>query len=162
MFINYISKDDIILLVKNEARSRKLPESILLGIVEVESNFNPYAVRYEPNYKYVEIIDSLKPKNCSNETEVILQKTSFGLFQIMGGTARYLGFNGWLTRLLEPNTNIKYGTLWFSRLYRKYGSKYGIVGAIAAYNAGSPRKNKNDEFINQKYVDKVLEAASRF
>ncbi|MHA1827800.1 MAG: lytic transglycosylase domain-containing protein [Candidatus Heimdallarchaeaceae archaeon] len=150
------SKDSLIRIIKEEAKFKNLPDSILLGLVQVESGFNPFAVRYEPNYKYVKIVESLKPKNCSNNTEINLQKTSWGLFQIMGGTARYLGFDGWLTKLIIPEINIEYGTLYFATLYRRYVAKYGIAGVIAAYNAGSPRFDDNGNLINQHYVDKVM------
>lgn len=149
-------------LIKKEAQARQLPESIVLAIVEVESNFNPFAVRYEPHYRYAKVIQGLKPHDCSIETEIMLQKTSFGLFQIMGGTARYMGFNGWLTKLLIPTINVRYGVLWLSKLYKKYAVEYGLDGVIAAYNAGSPRKKEDGSFVNQKYVDEVLEKARKY
>ena len=161
MIVTYWLEEDLEPLIIREARTRNLPEAILLGLVEVESNFNPFAVIYEQHYRYTKIIDRLKPKDCSINTEINLQKTSFGLFQIMGGTARYMGFSGWLTRLLMPTINIKYGTLWFSRLYNKYSNEYGISGVIAAYNAGNPRISKG-RFVNQSYVDKVLKAAKKY
>jgi soluble lytic murein transglycosylase-like protein len=79
---------------------------------------------------------------------------SYGLAQIMGGTARWLGFNGALPALYKPENNLYWACSYLSYLKKKYG---GGDELIAAYNAGSPRKGNDRKFLNQYYVDKVKE-----
>ena len=151
---------DLKFVIENELKKiqKKHPEittELVLAIIEAESSGNPRAMRYEEMYIYINL-RAPRPDNCTALTEKILQKTSFGLMQIMGGTARHLGFKGWLGELLEPETNIRYGVLWLSHLYDEYHKSHGIEGVIAAYNSGSPRKNSSGEFANQGYVQKIM------
>ncbi len=151
---------DLKLVIENELKKiqKKRPElttELVLAIIEAESSGNPRAMRYEEMYIYINL-RAPRPDNCTALTEKILQKTSFGLMQIMGGTARHLGIKGWLGELLEPETNIRYGVLWLSHLYDEYHESHGIEGVIAAYNSGSPRKNSSGEFANQGYVQKIM------
>ncbi len=151
---------DLKLIIESELKKiqKKHPEittELVLAIIEVESSGNPRAMRYEEMYIYINL-RAPRPENCTALTDKILQKSSFGLMQIMGGTARHLGFKGWLGELLEPETNIRYGVLWLSRLYDEYHKSHGIEGVIAAYNSGSPRKNSSGEYVNKGYVEKIM------
>ena len=44
----------------------------------------------------------------------------------------------------------------------QYLDRDGIEGVVAAYNGGAPRRRPDGKFVNQSYVDKVMEAAKRF
>lgn len=120
--------------------------------IMTESNANPYAVRYEPHFRYL-----LHPRvwaeklNLSVETEEMCQKTSWGYMQIMGAVARELGFDGHIPELLDVHANLKYGTMKLKQLMWKYGN---IHDSIAAYNAGSVRKTPGGLYENQRHVDK--------
>jgi hypothetical protein len=70
----------------------------------------------------------------------------------MGQVARELGFQGSFYSLLEPIVGLEWGCKKLSRCYERYGAN---DDGIAAYNAGSPRK-ENGKYVNQEYVDKVL------
>jgi soluble lytic murein transglycosylase-like protein len=70
----------------------------------------------------------------------------------MGATARWLDFSGWLPDLCSPALGIKYGCKYFHTLQQRYDLK---IEMIAAYNAGSARKNEEGIFVNQGYVNKV-------
>ena len=129
---------------------------LVVAIAKVESNWNIWAIRYEKNYKYLYYPRKVKPPDCSIETEIIAQKTSWGLCQIMGAVAREYGFEGWLTHLLEPYQNIKYAIRHLLTLEKRY-KRFGLSGIISAYNAGSPRM-VNGRYINQDYVNKVYRA----
>ena len=128
---------------------------VIMGIIETESDFNPYAARYEPNYRWLVSPERYYRYYTSNpETEVILQKTSLGLMQLMGANFRKLGYTRPLTAVFEDvDAQIRYGIKFFLNLYEKYES---IPAAVAAYNAGSPRKTQTGRYVNQAYVDKVL------
>lgn len=78
-------------------------------------------------------------------TEMQLRATSFGLTQIMGQTARELGFDGtYLSELFEPDVNTRVG---FRKLKLSLLRKNGDVhAALLEYNGGS----------NLQYPDLVL------
>jgi hypothetical protein len=126
----------------------------------VESSGNQLAMRYEPHYKY-----TFKPHIYADAhrmtlaTEIELQKFSYGLMQIMGATARELGFKDHFAFLLDAVTGFSWGCLYFARLLDRFPN---YLDAISAYNQGSPRKTLLGKYKNQKYVDKVLMAAGSY
>lgn len=149
-----MTASEILTLIKDVAEAEGLDEKLLLAICTVESSLNPYAVRYEPAYKYtVSPREWASKMRLSVETEECLQKFSYGLAQIMGGVMREHGFSGNLqTCLLNPKIPLTYSAKHLKNYLRRYGSE---VEAIASYNAGSPRKTPGGLFVNQTYVDKV-------
>lgn len=151
-------------IVKRELNAVNRPElfPVIMAIIEVESSFNPFAIRYEPHYRWL-----YKPEEfyrlytSTEETEIILQKCSIGLMQVMGAVFRELGYRKPLTMLFtDISAQIHYGIKHFSRFYIKYGRN--IPYAVASYNAGSPRMTEDGKFINQPYVDKVLQKMERW
>lgn len=127
--------------------------ALVKAIIKTESDFVNYAVRYEPNYKWLyNPQDFYKLNNISLDTETILQKCSFGLMQIMGAVAREYGFKDNLLKLTIPEVGIEYGCKHLKKFITKYNN---IPDAISAYNQGSPRK-KNGDYENAAYVAKVL------
>lgn len=110
---------------------------------------DPLAVRIEPGFykRYTE------PMSFS-ATEEWCRAMSWGLMQVMGQVAREYGFKGcYLTGLLDPETNITYGCRHLANKIKKYGRvDYGL----AAYNAGSCRRDEAGSIVNQKYIDAVM------
>lgn len=124
-----------------------LPVECVLAICMVESSCRPWAYRYEPAYKYL----VGEPAN-RTPSEMIGQKISWGLMQVMGGVAREHGFVGSFPELCDPPVGLKYGMLHL----RKYWAKYQHwPETIVSYNAGHP-VTINGQFANQAYLDKVL------
>ena len=133
----------------------KLPKNLLAAIIMKESSWNDNVVRYEPHYAWVcDVKGFAKRINASQTTEQALQMTSWGLCQIMGAVAREYNYQGWLTDLLKPEINIRYGGLHLKNFLAKYPA--GITDAISSYNQGSPRKDQKGQYLNQAYVDSVL------
>lgn len=136
---------------------------LVAAIVEVESSGQCYALRAEERYPWLFDIAkgpirsaapdvALTPiKGETSATERWGQRISWGPMQIMGATARELGFRGWFAELCGPR-GIEYGCRYLARLYDRYGNWHD---AIAAYNAGSARKLPDGTYPNQRYVDKV-------
>lgn len=126
---------------------------VIMALVWHESKGSVYAVRYEPNYKYL-----WKPEKYHKylgidlKTEINLQKQSYGLCQIMGGTARWQGFEGNLGALYKPENNLYWGVKYLARLKEKYED---VPSFLSAYNQGSPRKAFDGTFKNQRYVNDV-------
>jgi soluble lytic murein transglycosylase-like protein len=77
-----------------------------------------------------------------------------GLMQVMPGTARELGLTD-PSLLADPVIGVYYGTEYLAQQLQRYGGK--IPPAVAAYNAGSARYTDDEKFVNQPYVDRVLE-----
>jgi soluble lytic murein transglycosylase-like protein len=89
--------------------------------------------------------------------------------QIMPATARGLGYEGHLDMLYDADLNIGLGARLLSENFRQARGKWDA--AISAYNAGWSRArpydgNRRDggrgEFVNQSYVDDVVEGWQYF
>ncbi len=156
-FVNYVEKKVLEYLLPGA----KHLFPVIMGIIETESDFNPYAARYEPNYRWLVSPERYYRYYSSNpETKIILQKTSIGLMQVMGANYRAMGYTRPLTALFEDiDAQIRYGIKFFLNLYERYDS---IPAAVAAYNAGSPRKTQTGRYVNQRYVDAVLSKAQKW
>lgn len=148
-------RDHLLPRVKEKALKYNLDEKLLDAIIQMESSYDFYAVRFEPHSTYLVTPDKFaKFNNITEITEQKLQCISWGLFQIMGSTARGLEFNGPLPSLCDVDTNLELGCKFIIQLNKKYAS---IEDLIAAYNAGSARKGSDGKYSNQRYVDKALE-----
>ena len=135
-------------IIKAAANEAEVPVEAVLAMCQVESSMNPWAIRYEPNYRWL-----YGRTDSMSETERTGQMMSWGLMQIMGAVAREHGFTGWFPNLCEPAIGVKYGAKHLARFYARYQN---WQDAIASYNAGSPRRGGNGLYVNQLYVDAVL------
>lgn len=158
-------------IISNAALRYGIPSQLFHAIIQVESSGLVYATRYEPGYRWLWDVREDRPyegdpenlpsksRFCTQATELIGQRTSWGLVQIMGATARELGFQGpFLAGLLDPKTNTNYGAMYLNQLYRRFADEGGWEAVAAAYNAGSPRRNDDGRWINQQYIDRLREA----
>ena len=148
-------------LIVSTARGAQVPPELVLGIIEAESGGDPHATKINATYPYT-MMQAKRPAGCSVDMERMCQKTAWGLMQVMGATARELGFDGWLSELVGPETNVRLGIEFLRRKMSQYFERDGIEGVAAAYNGGAPRRRPDGKFTNQGYVDRVMEAAKRF
>ncbi len=149
-------RDALRAIVRREAEEQALSAPLIEAIVTVESRWNPWALRYERDFSYV--VDADKHARFSQitpDTERTLQRMSFGLMQVMGGTARSIGYIGPLAVLLDPDVNIHWGARYFKRITQTYPL---VTDQIAAYNAGRARRDLGGVYVNQAYVEKVSKA----
>jgi soluble lytic murein transglycosylase-like protein len=129
--------------------------ALFAGLIHTESHWNPHAVRYEPGY-YVRYVE---PKPGMSATEAHCRAMSWGLCQVMGDTARRLGFTGrYLAELCDPLTNIELAA---ELLKRNYGQTNSWDAALAMYNGG-PVGNREKPYRNQYYVDRVRQHADLY
>lgn len=86
------------------AQAHGLDPVLVQAVAEQESNWNPWAIRYEPAFlaRY-ETPLKLSP------TESTARSISWGLMQIMGEVAREHGYAGNLAQLCDPATGLEYG-----------------------------------------------------
>lgn len=131
------------------AGKRNIDGELIAAIILQESGGNQYAMRFEPKWRYFKDVDLWAATlHCTAETERTGQATSWGVMQVMGGTARSYKFGGWFTELCDPEANIEVGSHLLMDLLEKYREPRK---AVSAYNAGVPTDK------NSGYVDKVLE-----
>ena len=144
-------------IARAEADAAKLPHEMVLAIVQVESGWDSFRVRYEPGWRYGTYFarEHADRNGITSDTEDILQRFSWGLMQIMGAVAREIGYNGHLTALCDPILGTRYGCKKLRQCYEKYADE---TAAIAAYNAGSAQKTQGGMYVNQRYVDRVYAA----
>jgi soluble lytic murein transglycosylase-like protein len=149
-------REELLPILEKAAQHFRIDRNLIEAIIIVESGCDEYATRYESSEsvsKYLKEVKYFAEKNrITEETEKILQRTSWGLMQVMGFLARDLGFSGNIPMLVVPEINVFYGTLFLTKLLKKYNNE---ELAILSYNAGSPIKNSSGGFINQGYLDKV-------
>jgi|SRR6185503_7139703 len=133
----------------------QLPANLVLAICQIESSFDPWAFRYEPQYKYL-----LGDRLTMSLTEKFGQMCSWGLMQVMGGVAREHGYKGPLPQLCLPDLGVNYGCKHLQKFFLKYKN---YPDAIASYNAGSPRRlEAGGDYVNQYYVKNVQAAWNAF
>jgi soluble lytic murein transglycosylase-like protein len=161
--------------IHTAAQAHRIPDTLLLGIVMTESGGNPYALRAEPGYRYVwdcaagapfrplERFELQRPAHPSGftafsgmsaDTEWWGQRCSWGPMQVMGAVARELGFKGHFPALCGE-MGIGYGARHLLALKRRFFDRYGWESVVAAYNAGSPRRDASGILENAGYVAKV-------
>ena len=139
--------------IRKHATARNLDPYLVAALIAQESTFDP------------------KARSAAN---------AWGLMQLVPATgrrlARSLGIRRFSTTMLtDPETNIRLGTLHFSRLVEQFG---GAHYALASYNAGENRVVRwkaerpgidQDEFIDdipfpetQNYVKRILGTAEDY
>jgi len=142
--------------INNVCASFDVNPLLVRAIVQTESSGNRYAMRFEPMFHTLyKPSDFAKALSISNETEVIAQKCSWGLMQVMGATARELGFDSLIPMLCEIDLGILYGVKYLKRQLIRY--KGSEKDAVAAYNAGSVRLKPDGTYVNSYYVKSVFE-----
>jgi len=139
-----------------------LPFDLIKAIVEVESQGDPLAIRYEPFYRWIkdEIVRKSAAENSlTYETELMLSKCSIGPMQIMGFVAREEhNFKGNLLLLTKPEIGMRFGCKHVRKLWDRYNGYQEYV--IAAYNGGHgavTSRTTKGVYHNQRYVSLVLE-----
>ncbi len=166
-------------LIATAASRHELPSELIAAFVAVESGGNAYAWNPEPKYRYLwdvkrnrpfrvlthaEIEDEVPPSDfpCivgDRDQEWWGQAASWGLMQVMGAVARECGYRQpYLPQLCDPADGIEFGCRHLAALKARFFAAQGWDGVIAAYNAGSPRRDAQGAFINQVYVDRIREA----
>lgn len=151
-----MTKAEVIAEIQKAAKVEGIDPELFQAICQTESSLEPYAIRFEPGYKWtLDVKRFASMSHISEDTERVLQSMSYGLCQIMGAVLREYGFSGRLqTAMVNPALPLAYGAKHLKKFLVRYKT---MEEAIAAYNAGSPRYDAAGKFKNQKYVDTVLD-----
>lgn len=140
--------------IEAACEGRPFSAKLVAAIVQVESGGVRWRTRYERDFRYtVSPREFARRLGITELTEEIHQKTSWGLMQVMGGTARDEGFQGHLTSLVEVSEGLYWGCTYLERKWDRYNGS--IPEVVSAYNSGHAVKF-GEWFSNQEYVDRVL------
>jgi soluble lytic murein transglycosylase-like protein len=101
-------------LIRQAAAKWNVPEAWINAVIDVESSFQSDAYRAEPQ----------------------INDASYGLMQLLYGTAQRLGYAGSPDGLYDPATNIDLGSQLLGQLRASYGDDFRRV--YSAYNSGKP------------------------
>jgi soluble lytic murein transglycosylase-like protein len=128
-----------------------LPVAVLCALVEQESSWYPYAVRYEPLFFNHYIQPLVNNGKVPNATEAQLRATSVGLCQVMGQVARELGFTGRsILELTDPDVALEFG----ARKLAKCLIGQSMEQALLRYNGGGDPNYALDVLARvKKYED---------
>ena len=107
-----------------------LDVAMVCAVCEQESDWNPWAVRYEPAFyeRYIFAMSSL------TATEMRSRAMSWGLMQIMGQTAREFGYEGtFLSELCDPDMGVDVACRKLQKCFEAHGAD---ENGLLAYNGG--------------------------
>lgn len=119
----------LVATAKAHAAKWGLDPALVCAICDHESSWDPWACRYESGFyaKYVHKMDVPM-------MEAMHLSTSWGLGQVMGETARELGFKGpFLPQLCDPDTGLEYVCM---KLKKCFALNPKVQDALLAYNGG--------------------------
>jgi soluble lytic murein transglycosylase-like protein len=141
---------DLILQAKRQAISFALDPALVCAIVEQESAWNPFAMRYEPAF-FAKYVASLYTNNKITASEAYARGFSWGLMQVMGQSARETGFDSpFLSALCDPQQGLLVGC---KLLRKKFDAVQGDTArALLAWNGGA----------NPNYPVQVLARRARY
>ena len=126
---------EIIDLARRIAAAHNLDPALVCAVIEQESAWNPWAVRYEPTFlsRYVA---PLYTAGKLSATEAYTRAMSWGLMQVIGQVARESGFEeASLAELCDPAAGVDWGCrILATRLARARGD---VEAALLAWNGGS-------------------------
>src|SRR6266852_8474722 len=114
----------LIALARKAAGAHQLDPALVCAVVEQESAWNPWAMRYEPLF-FAKYVASLYTNNKISASEAYARGFSWGLMQVMGQVAREIGFDAlFLSALCDPEQGIALGCV---VLQRKLSAAAGDV-----------------------------------
>jgi hypothetical protein len=122
-------------VIKQVAGKYSLDPNLIFATIMLESGGNTYAIRYEPQ----------------------INDTSYGLGQILYGTARSMGFEGTPEQLYDPEINIDLIGKYHRYNLDTYGNNLNAEQLTIAYNSGSPYNHPYPGHLNKfrNWFDKV-------
>jgi len=120
---------ELIALAKKTASDLNLNGVLVCAIVEQESSWDTWSIRYEPDFRTRYVAPQHLPP-----TAEIARSISWGLMQLMGECARELGFSGPLPQLCDPATGLYWGCRWFAAKLKTAGDEE--TKALELWNGG--------------------------
>jgi soluble lytic murein transglycosylase-like protein len=125
----------LVVLARRIAAAHSLDPALVCAVVEQESAWNPWAMRYEPAF-FTKYVAPLYTNNKVSATEAYARGFSWGLMQVMGQVARENGFTEpFLSALCDPSEALEMGC---TVLRKKLSAKGGdLTAGLLAWNGGA-------------------------
>ena len=125
----------LLTLARHAAETRALDPGLVCAVIEQESAWNPWAMRYEPAF-FSKYVAPLYTNNKITATEAYARGFSWGLMQVMGQVARESGFDAqFLSALCDPEQALAVGC---KVLRKKFDAANGdTTRALLAWNGGA-------------------------
>jgi soluble lytic murein transglycosylase-like protein len=130
-----LPSSQLVVLARKAAVAQSLDPGLVCAVIEQESNWNPWAIRYEPAF-FAKYVASLYTNNKVSASEAYARGFSWGLMQVMGQVAREFGFDGpFLASLCDPEQGLAVGC---KVLRKKFDVNAGdATRALLAWNGGA-------------------------
>lgn len=142
---------DLVALAHDVAHAHSLWPELVCAIVEQESSWNRWALRYEPAFYDRYVAAARARGSIATDTEARARAFSWGLMQVMGQVARENAFRApSLAELCDPSTGLDIGCRVFAAKLAAAGGN--VRQALLLWNGGA----------NPGYPDAVLMRASRY
>src|SRR5579859_7901828 len=140
----------LVTLARRTAASQSLDPALVCAVVEQESSWNPWAMRFEPLF-FAKYVASLYTNNKISASEAYARGFSWGLMQVMGQVAREVGYaEAHLAMLCNPPDGLAVGC---KVLLEKIGKAQGdVTKALLLWNGGG----------NPVYAAQVLARQDRY
>jgi soluble lytic murein transglycosylase-like protein len=141
---------NLLTLAHKAATAQSLDPALICAVVEQESGWNPWAMRYEPAF-FTKYVAPLYTNNKITASEAWARGFSWGLMQVMGQVARESGFDAtFLSALCDPENALAVGC----KVLRKKldGARGDTTQALLAWNGGG----------NATYAAQVLARKQRY
>jgi soluble lytic murein transglycosylase-like protein len=125
----------LVALARRAAAAQALDPALVCAVVEQESAWNPWAMRYEPAF-FTKYVANLYTNNKITASEAYARGFSWGLMQVMGQVARETGFDAaYLSMLCDPEQGLATGC---KVLRKKFDAMAGdLTRALLAWNGGA-------------------------
>jgi soluble lytic murein transglycosylase-like protein len=140
----------VIELARRVATAHGLEPALVCAVIEQESAWDAWAVRYEPGFlsRYVA---PLYTAGKLSATEAYTRAMSWGLMQVMGQAAREAGFEqASLAELCDPATGVEWGCRLLAKRFAR--ARGDVEAALLAWNGGA----------NPQYASEVLARARNY
>jgi soluble lytic murein transglycosylase-like protein len=129
---------ELVALARAAAEKHKLQPELVCAVIEQESAWNPWALRYEPAFYQRYVQPQVARGSLDDETEARARAFSWGLMQVMGQVAREYGFaTRSLAELCEPATGLDVGCRVLAA--KLAAAKGDLVRALLRWNGGANR-----------------------
>jgi soluble lytic murein transglycosylase-like protein len=145
-----VPSSQLLTLARRAAAARSLDPALVCAVIEQESAWNPWAIRYEPAF-FTKYVAPLYTNNKVSASEAYARGFSWGLMQVMGQVARETGFDApFLAALCDPELGLAVGC----RVLRKKFDAHAAdtTQALLAWNGGA----------NPSYGTQVLARRSHY
>ena len=128
---------ELVALAQRTAERHELWPELVCAIVEQESAWNPWALRYEPAFYDKYVAPQIARGEIADVTESRARAFSWGLMQVMGQVARERGFTGALASLCDPAVGLEIGCRVFAA--KLSAAEGNVTRALLLWNGAGNR-----------------------